>query len=738
MPADDHQLLTDWTDSRNEWAFRTLVDRRLPQVLATAMRITRNADLARDVAQQTFIRLASRPPRLALDRSLSAWLHVTAHSFAIDLIRAEESRRRREHAVTPDHNMPEEPAADWSRLAPVIDELISALPAADREAVILRFIEGQSHSRIATRLGLTENTARMRVNRALEKLRSLLARRGIATTAAALALALPAYAAAPVPAGLANTIATSSLADAVSAATGISITSTLLMKKASVIATIAIAAVAIPVWRYATSSQQSAGFQPVPAPNADSVGTPPTQPDTPPPRRAVKQPGPAAQGLALARIENPAERDAALARWAVGFSTHDDIVALVAALRSEPHSTATLRALIAPHLTRQWATVDGPACIAAHLSEGGLYRRDPLDSKNNPFAAHDDNLTTPAANLFTIIAETNPAAFDAWRKSAPADLIPALLGDFNSATWLTWAAADSTGGKVIRDIEPMVAIEFHESDFANLLAARDPDILLRPAVDGIDLGLNRRYYSGLLETLADNDAFSATLLKTHAPDQLWDIFDKISDLGPDPDEEARTAFLKLAKLEITANKGTLEERAAAASSLPADYRQAATFTALLDSLDPTAGDAYWDGINTIARAINDTAAKTDAARGLALINSYSELRGRIATTLAKENIDEALTWTASIRDQRNRVSCLMQIAAQEIKPGVTAWASGELGVEEVDEPITLHLEDRSIEPPLVKEFTLPAVAGETLPQYYARLRAAFQSQLEQHPATEGP
>lgn len=510
------------------------------------------------------------------------------------------------------------------------------------------------------------------------------------------------------------------------------------MKKASVIAAIALAAVAIPVWHYATSSLQSTGSQPVPAPGADPTGTPPTRPDSRPPRPAAKHPGPAAQGLGFARIEDPAERDAALAKWAADFTTHDGIVALIAALRGEPHSTASLRALIAPHLTRQWATVDGPACIAAYLSEGGLYRRDPLDSNNNPFAARDSDTTTPAAKLFTLIAETNPTAFNAWLKSAPADLIPSLLGDFKSATWQAWSAADGTGGKAIRDIDPVLAQNFHKSDFANLLATRDPDLLLRPALDGRDLGLNRRYYSGLLETLADNDAFSATLLKTHTPDQLWDIFDKVGGLGPDLDESSRTAFLKLAKLEMAANHGTLEEQAAAATALPADHRQAATFTALLNSLDPAAGDAYWAGINTIAKAINDTATKTDAAIELTLINSYSQLRGRIATTLAKENIDEALTWTSSIRDQRNRASCLMQIAAQEIKPGVNAWASGELGAEAADEHITLHLEDRSISPPRVKEFTLPAVADETLPQYYARLRTAFKRQLDQNPAAENP
>jgi RNA polymerase sigma factor (sigma-70 family) len=730
MSTDDHELLAAWTDSRNERAFRTLVDLRLPQVLATATRITGNPDLARDVAQQTFIRLATRPPRLDATRSLAAWLHVTTRSLAIDLVRSEESRRRREQAALTAHAMPEDPAADWSRLAPVIDELIAALPPADREVVILRFIEGHSHSHIGARFGLTENTARMRVTRALEKLRLLLERRGITTTTAALALALPACAAVPVPAGLADAITASSLANAAASSTSVAIaTSALLMKKAVLIAAL-IAAAGIPVWHYATSRPQTSA-PPVPGSEPANVGAPSRSPGNRPARpAAANQPSSAAQGLALARIADAAARDAALAAWAAGFTTNEAMVALIAALRAEPHSTAALRALIAPHLTRQWATVDGAACIGAYLSEGALFRRDPLDSNNDPFAARDSALTTPAANLFTLIAETNPAAFNAWLKTAPADLIPALLGDPSCATWQAWQAAAGTGEKAIRDIDPILAQNFHQSDFANLLAARDPDLLLRPALDGRDLGLNRRYYNGLLEELGANDVFSASLLKSHTPDQLWDIFDKVTDLSAGFNSDPRAPFLKLAHLELAARADNLEEVAAAATALPADYRQAALFIALLDSLDPAAGDAYWQGLNTIAKALNDTASKVDAVAEVTRSNFYADLRSRIATALAKEDLDAALEWTGSIRDSRNRASCLMRIAAQELKPGVNAWAAGEVGAEEADEHFTLHVEDRSVAPPLVREFSLPPVAGESLPQYYARLRAALKHQLE--------
>jgi len=91
------------------------------------------------------------------------------------------------------------PEPGWSSLAPVIDELVDHLPAADRDVLLLRYYHNQSHAHIASCLGLTETVARKRAFRALDKLRVLLRKRGIATTAAALASVLPAHAAPAAP-----------------------------------------------------------------------------------------------------------------------------------------------------------------------------------------------------------------------------------------------------------------------------------------------------------------------------------------------------------------------------------------------------------------------------------------------------------------------------------------------------------------------------------------------------------
>ena len=100
----------------------------------------------------------------------------------------------------------------WEHLQPVIDEAMHELAEADREAILQRYFEKKPFLQIAAKLGLTENAARMRVERALEKLREILAARGVASTSVALAAVLGAQAVSAAPAALTATVVGTSLA----------------------------------------------------------------------------------------------------------------------------------------------------------------------------------------------------------------------------------------------------------------------------------------------------------------------------------------------------------------------------------------------------------------------------------------------------------------------------------------------------------------------------------------------
>ena len=93
------------------------------------------------------------------------------------------------------------PGAKWR---PCWSEAIASLNETDRNAIVLRFVEGRDFKEVGAALGATEDSGRMRVNRAVEKLRVFLARRGVALSTAVIAGALSANAVQAAPPALAR------------------------------------------------------------------------------------------------------------------------------------------------------------------------------------------------------------------------------------------------------------------------------------------------------------------------------------------------------------------------------------------------------------------------------------------------------------------------------------------------------------------------------------------------------
>ena len=151
-------------------------------------------------------------------KSLTGWLYTSAHFAAAKIVRTENRRRDREEKFMrePIHETggARHPCApDWEKLRPVLDDAMHELKETDREAILLRYFENRPFAEVGAKLGLNENAARMRVERALEKLRAVFAKRGV-TTATALASVISANAVQLAPANLAATLTTASIAAA--------------------------------------------------------------------------------------------------------------------------------------------------------------------------------------------------------------------------------------------------------------------------------------------------------------------------------------------------------------------------------------------------------------------------------------------------------------------------------------------------------------------------------------------
>lgn len=210
----DNELLRQYARARTEEAFAELVRRHVDLVYCAALRqVGGDAHLAQDVAQSVFTDLARKAASLSHRESLTGWLYTSAHFAAAKIARTESRRRDREEKFMREPSHDTSPEADWEKLRPMLDSVMHELKEGEREAVLLRYFENRPFAEVGAKLCVTENAARMRVERAVEKLRAVLAKRGI-TTGTALASVISANAIQTAPGHLAATLASASIAGA--------------------------------------------------------------------------------------------------------------------------------------------------------------------------------------------------------------------------------------------------------------------------------------------------------------------------------------------------------------------------------------------------------------------------------------------------------------------------------------------------------------------------------------------
>ncbi|HVW20102.1 MAG TPA: TonB family protein [Opitutaceae bacterium] len=215
---DDAALLQRYARDRSEAAFGEFARRHVDLVYSAALRqVGGDPHRAREVTQVVFIGIARKAAALARHPAPLAWIFQSTRFAAANLRREEGRRRLREAAAADEWPPAEEPAADWARVRPVLDGALGELREADREAVLLRYFANQPFAEVGRRLGVNENAARMRVERALERLQGRLASRGITSASAALGAVLAANAVTAAPAGLASAAVGAALAGAAGA-----------------------------------------------------------------------------------------------------------------------------------------------------------------------------------------------------------------------------------------------------------------------------------------------------------------------------------------------------------------------------------------------------------------------------------------------------------------------------------------------------------------------------------------
>ena len=206
MTIDDMQLVQQYARCKSEEAFAALVARHVNLVYSVAFRQVRDAHLAEEITQTVFIILARKAGSLSSRTVISGWLCQTARFASAKALTMRRRRQEREQEAYMQSIVNETESDAWMQIAPLLDTAMGHLGEKDHNAVVLRFFEGRNFKAVSAALGTTEAGAKMRVNRALEKLRKFFTKRGLTFSAAAIAGAISANSVQAAPIGLATSV----------------------------------------------------------------------------------------------------------------------------------------------------------------------------------------------------------------------------------------------------------------------------------------------------------------------------------------------------------------------------------------------------------------------------------------------------------------------------------------------------------------------------------------------------
>lgn len=174
-------LLQRFSQEGDQAAFAEITRRYAGVVFAACHRVLGDASRAEDVSQETFFRLMRKPR--AVTQSLGAWLHTAATNLAVDAIRSESARRRREQAYTEsiaaDRAIAAKEVSTWAELSPEIDTALSELPEEFRLLLIAHYLQGRPQNELATEAGTSAATMSRRIRTAVTALQQKLRGRGL-------------------------------------------------------------------------------------------------------------------------------------------------------------------------------------------------------------------------------------------------------------------------------------------------------------------------------------------------------------------------------------------------------------------------------------------------------------------------------------------------------------------------------------------------------------------------------
>ena len=165
-------------------AFAVLVRRYERKLIRVLARLVRDPELARDLAQETFLRVYSRLDRFDTARRFGPWLFRVGVNLGLDWLRRSRIEPPPPASIDRPHGegqlpfeLPDPDPRIQAELAQEVQFVLAQIPVSYRTILVLRDLEGFSSSEVAAIVGRREATVRWRLSKAREKFREIWQRR---------------------------------------------------------------------------------------------------------------------------------------------------------------------------------------------------------------------------------------------------------------------------------------------------------------------------------------------------------------------------------------------------------------------------------------------------------------------------------------------------------------------------------------------------------------------------------
>ncbi|MFT5165547.1 MAG: RNA polymerase sigma-70 factor (ECF subfamily) [Saprospiraceae bacterium] len=153
-------------------AFRKLFDMYYQILLATAINLLKDVNLAKDVVQEVFFQIWKKREEIIIESSMSGYLKRAVINRSINQIKSRKKMVSENHFQQMHSNQPSVTEdLETQHLNEVLQKALDSLPERCRLVFVMRRMEGMSHKEIAEKLNISPKTIENQITKALKTLK---------------------------------------------------------------------------------------------------------------------------------------------------------------------------------------------------------------------------------------------------------------------------------------------------------------------------------------------------------------------------------------------------------------------------------------------------------------------------------------------------------------------------------------------------------------------------------------